>query len=463
VGAALVAFCLLADLGAQASVASDISDVSAPETTGQPGFVPGILALQASGTSESRAGVAPILPGFNPQSFVAELLIPRLALELRNPGLVFAAWYSPRFFWEYPNPSSLTGLAPNSSAVSDQTPAPNAASEPLILHTFGLTLDARTSRSVRVTAAAGGSIGQPDYTTLPQVLGTVQPTLPSVVELAAANAQAGVVATLSQRWQVSLAGQVSHWQWLDIPPDVSASGAVTSQTSASLEPAGAFRLTVRDLLGLGAAVGWVSYSTGNEVLTVTPAVTWKRHLDRDTDLNLRLGLTYARLLDSGTLGTMPVLGGGETQAVSPIGSAELIVHLARLDQIMFLGRAFAGVDFYFDPIVGTGQPRGLAAAELTAVSVPSWTVSLRGDFATVLEDVPTLPGQIPPDETAFSVTLAVRRRVTENFYAELGGRWANRGPTLDTPDFRFDQLQLWAYLSLIGTTRPIPRPALPRE
>ena len=460
-GAALVAFCLLADLGAQASVASD---TGAPEIPGAPGFVPGILALQASGTSESRAGVAPLVSGYNPQSFVAEILIPRLALELRNPGLVFAAWYSPRIFWEYPNPSSLTGPAPVPSAVAGQalTPPP-AASEPLILHTFGLALDARTSRSVRVTAAAGGSIGEPDYTTLPQVLGTVQGTLPSVVELAAANGQAGVFATLTQRWQVSLVGWASHWQWLDIPPAVAASGAVTSQTSANAEPAAAFRLTARDTLGLETAVGWVSYSAGYGAFVVTPAATWKRHLDREAELNVRLGLTYAHLLGSVPTEMTPVLGASETQAVSPIGSAEVIVRLARLDQIMFLGRASAGVDFYFDPVLGTGLPRALASAELTAVSVPSWTVSLRGDFATALEDVPTLPDEIPPDETAFSVTLAVRRRVTENFYAELGGRWANRGPTLDTPDFRFDQLQLWAYLSLIATTRPIPRPALPRE
>jgi len=456
VGAALVAFCLLADLGAQPSVASESG---APEMPGQPGFVPGILALQASATSESRAGVAPLVAGYNPQSFVAELLIPRLALELRNPALVFAAWYSPRIFWEYPNPSSLSGQAP----LAGQTLAPSPASEPLILHTFGLVLEARPSRSVRVTAAAGGSIGEPDYTTLPQVLGTGQATLPSVVELAAVSGQGGVVDTLTQRWQLSLAGQASHWQWLDIPPGLSASGTITSQTSASGEPAAAFRLTTRDSLGLGTAVGWVSYSTGNGVFIVTPAATWKRRLDRGTDLNLRLGLTYAHLLGSTPPGAVPVLGVSERQAVSPIGSAELIVHFARLDQIMFLGRAFAGVDFYLDPVLGTGLPRGSATAELIAVAVPSWTVSLRGDFATALENPPVPAGETPPDETVFSVTLAVRRRVTENFYAELGGKWANRGPTLDTPDFRFDQLQLWAYLSLIGTTRPIPRPALPRE
>ena len=437
-GAALLAFFLLSgDLGASASVSSS------PATQGAPDVIPGILAVQASVASESRAGEAPLVPGAVPRGFVAEILIPRLALELRNPGLVFSAWYSPRIFWEDPNPSS--------------------ASEPLILHTFGLTFEARTSRNVEVTAAATGAVGEPDYTVLPQLVGTVQGTLPPVIKLASVSGQGRIADQLTQRWGVHLSAQASHWQWLDIVPGSVAPGLVTSQTLVSGEPGATFLLTARDTLGLQAALGWVWYPSGTGAVTVTPATTWTRRLDRGADLNLRLGLTYAHLLGSAPPGTTPVLGASETNAVSPVGSAEIVLNLARRDEILFVGRAIAGVDFYFDPVLGTGQPRGAAAAELAAVTVPSWTVSLRGDFATVLQSVPALPGGVPPDETAFSVTLAARRRVTENFYAELGGRWANRGPTLDTPDFRWDQRQLWAYLSLIGTTRPIPRPTLPKQ
>ena len=449
-GAALVAFFLLSgDLGAPASVTSEAGSL---ETPGGPGFAPGIFAFQASVASESRAGETPFIAGEAPRSFVAEILIPRLTVELRNPGVIFSAWYSPRIFWEYPNPSSVSGQAPTSPP----------ASEPLILHMFGLTLDARTSRNVAVAASATGSIGEPDYTTLPQVLGTVQAMLPNVVHVAAVNGQAKVVDKLTERWAVSLAGMVSHWQWLDILPGTVTPAMITSQTLVSGEPAAAFLLTPNDLLGLGAALGWVSYSYGAGAFTVTPATTWKRHLDRGADLNLKLGLTYLHLIGSPPPGATPLLAAGKTYAFSPIGSAELILHLARRDETLFLGRAFAGIDYYLDPVVGTALPRASVSAELTALSVPGWTTTLRGDFATVLQSVPVLPGAIPPDETAFSVSLGVRRRVTENFYAELGGRWANRGPALDTPGFQFNQRQLWAYLSLMGTTRPIPRTGLPR-
>jgi len=374
---------------------------------------------------------------------VAEILTPRLALDLRNPGLVFSAWYAARIFWEDPHPPS--------------------ASATLILHTFGLTLDARRFRSVVVTASAIGSIGEPDYTTLAGMLGGIQPTLPPVVDVATVDGQARVAVNLTERWGMSLGGRVTYWQWLDISPGtVMPPGTVTSQTSVTAEPATRYLLTTRDALGLAAGLGWVSYSYGAGAFTISPVATWRSRLDRGTDLNARLGFTYVHALGSPPPGVTPLLGVGRTEAVSPIGSVEVIVHLLRRDEIVFLGRGSAVVDFYLDPVLGTAVPRGTAVAELSAVTAPSWTITLRGEFATALESVPPLPGG-PPDETAFTVSLAARRRVTENFYAELGGRWANRGPTLDTPGFRFDQPQLWAYLSLTATTRPIPRPTLPRD
>ena len=436
---ALVAFCLLSgDLGAPTGAVSEVDSQGTP-------FVPGIFAFQASVTSESRAGEAPLIAGSVPQAFVAELLLPRLDIQLRNPGLIFTAWYGPRILWEDPQPSSNSG--------------------PLVLHTFGLSLDTRPTRDTAMEVSASGAIGEPDYTTLPQVLGTVQGTLPPVVELATAEGLLRVAHALSERWGLGFVGRASHWQWLDIPPPPAVTAStVTSSTALVGEPAVAFRPTLLDTVGLGAALGWVTYSTGVGAITVIPAVTSRSRLDRRVELNLRLGLSYARLVGTPIPppGTLPLLGNGST-AFSPIGSAEILLHLARRDEILFEGRAFAGVDYYLDPILGVGLPRALAAAELTAVSVPNWTTSLRGDFATALQNVPVVPGELPPDETAFSLSLSVRRRVTPNFYAELGGRWADRGPTLNTPDFQFHQRQIWVYLSLIGTTRPIPRTGLPKE
>src|SRR4051812_6325196 len=309
-GAALVALCLLSgDLGAQASLASSRA------TPGESAFAPGVLALQASVASELRVGVAPVVPGAESEAFVAEILIPRLALELRNPGLAFSAWYAPRIFWEDPHPPAASGT--------------------LILHTFGLTFEARRFRDIELTASAGGSIGEPDYTTLTGVLGTAQPTLPPVIDIAAVDGQARVAARLTERWGASLAGKVAYWQWLDPVPGTVTPGTVTNQTSVSGEPAVGFRLTPRDALGLGTTFGWVSYSYGAGAFTVSPATTWKRRLEREAELNVRLGMTYVHALGSPPPGVMPLLGVGRTEAISPIGSADVVLHLARRDEILF--------------------------------------------------------------------------------------------------------------------------------
>lgn len=441
--ASLLAFALLfGDMGVQTTSGST-SNAQKPPLA--PGYLSGALAVVGSVQSESRAGESPDVVNTAsqsfvttaPQRFVAEIVTPRLAVELRRPDLNLAAWYGPRFYWQQPNQAEISG--------------------PLILHAFGLLLDARTSETVTVSGAATGSIGKPDYGMLPNVLGMVQGTLPPVVSIAAVSGNAQVAMRLTDRWALGLAAQIFYWHWLDIPPGLSSS-TVTQQTAVSGQPTVALKLTPLDTLALGAAVGEATYSQSAGILTVTPVANWKRVLARRVNLNLTLGMTYAKTLGSGSVGMMPLLGASGS-AESPIGSVELVSRLARRDEVLFQGRALAGVDFFIDPVLGVGLPRALASAELTVTSVPNWTTGLRGDFATPLQAPPPINGTAP-DETAFSITVYLRRRATENLYAELGGRWADRGPALQTPDFAFHQRQLWAYLSLTATTRPIPRPTL---
>lgn len=423
-----------------------VQNASRGESNGQPtsisvapGFFSGALAVVGSFQSEVRAGETPILAGLPPQPFAAEVLTPRLALDLRRPDLDLLAWYSPRIFWE----QTTTPLAPG----------------PMILHTVSISLDARPSRTVTTTGAATGSIGEADYTALPPVLGTVLGTIPPVVKLASVSGQGRIATRLTDLWELSLAAQIFYWRWLDIQSPLPPS-TVTNQTSVSGQPAATYRLSPRDALALGAAIGETSYSQSEHILTVSPAANWRRALARRVNLDLILGMTYAQVLGSPPAGTTPPLGASGS-AASPIGSVGIVSRLARRGDVMFEGRALAGVDFFLDPVLGVGLPRALAGAELTLTSVPDLTTSLRGDFATPFEAPPVPTTGIPYDVTTFTVAVSVRRRVTENFYAELGGRWADRGPALQTPDFQFHQRQLWIYLSITGTTQPIPRPALP--
>ncbi|HXJ23276.1 MAG TPA: hypothetical protein VMT03_23880 [Polyangia bacterium] len=394
--------------------------------------LPGTLVFDATLRSEFRAGEAPALSNLPTQSFAAALITPRVDLGVGRPGMVWTAWYSPRLFWQVPHLPAATDL--------------------LVLHTFGLALDVRLSRRTQVTASVGGSVGALDYTALPQVLGTIQAALPPVLQVSATTAQGVLSIQLSSRWTFGLGGTAFYWRWLEVPaglpPDT-----VTQQVALSGGPGLGFRASHVDTFRVDVPIQEAWYSNDSHFLVVTPATTWRRALARRVDLSLRLGLSYAQsTLTSGASIDSP----GEV-AIGPVGSVELVSRVARWDEATFSARASAGVDHFLDPVIGVGVRQWFAAGQLDAVSSRRGALGLRGAFATVFGEVPTAPGVGQPDETVFSLGVWMRKRMSAYVLAECGGLWADRAPPLATPDFHFHQRQLWIYLTLAATTKPATR------
>jgi hypothetical protein len=431
------------------------------------------LGIQLSATSETRAGEAPIIGGQNSTRFVAEVLTPRLGLELRRPDLILQVFYGARFFWEDPTPNSAQSSTTDPvTRIRPLDLAERSQWTPLILHTVGLDLSAHPSRRVFLTGSGAGSIGSPDYTVLPQLLGTVQGTLPPIVDIASADVNAKARFKATRRWSYSLAGHLFYWQWLDVPTSLTAPTTmgqtlvagqtfVTGQTLVSVTPDAEFVLTPRDRLSLGATFAAASYSNGIRLSTVTPTLTWATRVNPRTNLRLTGGVAYANVSGSPPPGSASLVG----TTVAPIGSFELFSELARHNQVLVQGDLTGGVDLYVDPVLNILVSRGSAGGRLTLISAPLWMTSLRGDFGTALRRTPyqvtlngvPVAGVAAPDETAFSITLSVRRWMSENLLAEVGGLWGDRGPALVTPGFEFHQRQLWVYLALTATTRPIAR------
>jgi hypothetical protein len=397
----------------------------------------GDLRLQADGTSESRAGEAPIVAGENPRPFVAEILTPLVALVYRDQGLIFEASYAPRFYWADPNPIGRWA--------------------PLLLHTANLLFDDQMTPRFRLLASATGSIGQADYTALPQLLGTVQGALPPIQDLASVSAKASGRGDITERWKLELGAQGLYWRWLQVPAGLPPQ-TITSQASASELANALFRLNLRHELGFGALFGQARYSYGLEVFSLGPTVTWKVRLTPGEDLRLMLGLAYVRAGGTTPPGTTPPLG-ASGQAVSPVGAFEFQSLVARQNQVFISTVASGGVDFYLDPVIGSAVPRASVEAGVAAVMPPNWLATFKGGFATPLRTVPlAVPANGTPfDETAFTLRLGARRRFSLNFFGEVGVLWADRGPALVTPNFSFHQRQLWFYVELIGTTRPLPQ------
>jgi hypothetical protein len=106
-------------------------------------LIAGQWDLDAAGTSESRAGEAPLVVGQPSRGFVAQIVRPSAELQYRSGDSTLRFDYGPRIFWQTPNAVDASG--------------------PLILHTASLTLNASADRRVSFTLQALGSIGQPDY------------------------------------------------------------------------------------------------------------------------------------------------------------------------------------------------------------------------------------------------------------------------------------------------------------
>jgi hypothetical protein len=398
-------------------------------------LITGEFDVQASAIVESRVGEAPVVAGNVPQAFVAEIVTPAAALEYRDPALSFRVSYAPRIYWAHPN------------ALNTE--------EPLLLHTAELVLKAQTTRRFVLQASVTGAIGNPDYTQLAPLVGVLQGTLPTVTKIASVTGRIGAHALLTRRWELDLDGQIFYWESLGTPANVPTPN-ITEQTSGAEQATALFRLSPRYALGFGVAGNEAAYGTGVDVTTIGPTISWRAQLTPRDELRLILGLAYVRASGPTLPGMLPLLG-PSGQTVSPVGGFALVSRVARRDEVLILANASGGVDYYLDPIIGTAAPRARADAGIVAIMLPSWLASLHFDFATALRGTPLPPiSGVIPDETVFSLTLAVRRRISLGFFAEVGATWAERAPAFVTPDFQFHQRQIWVYAQLSWTSHPLP-------
>ena len=213
-------------------------------------------------------------------------------------------------------------------------------------------------------------------------------------------------------------------------------------------------------------------AVGNfEVLTITPEVGWRTRPSPWRQLHLGAGVAYNRLIKTPySVPTMPF---------SPIANVDWSVNVMTGHEAAYRGTVSAAVDYFVNPVIATAGPRALVAGAIY-YAVPDWMVGLEGAFATPLgtrslaewqqlkhgdhraraardERGHQCPRRCGSDETVASLSLPVRHRVSQSFIAEVGGRWADRGPRLTGlgDGLGFHQRQLWVYLTLTATSVPV--------
>jgi hypothetical protein len=382
--------------------------------------------------AEVRAGQTPLFAGGAPRDFVAGVLTPQASLDLREPETSLRLRYFPQLFWE------------RAEGVDRRAP--------LVLHQASLALSTKPVRSTVLSAQALGAIGEPDYAALPQLLGTGQLVLPQVVKIFSLTAGGGVQTDLSRRWQLTFIANGSHFQPLgdQTPPvtDPSVAPPVpfqVTQTSVSVKPGVAYKLTHVDSFGLSVSASDAHYSNGVEIFVANPSLGWRRRLAPGDEVQLGVGLAYAH-----DLGTRPAAS--MQKPLIPTGSAELIWRLLTDGESSLTGDLRAAVDDFVDPILEISGPRFLTSARLILLPRPDWSAALQADFGTVWATTPPGLGGLP-DETAASVGLPIRHWISNHFALEMGARWADRGPALSSGQFAFHQRQTWGYVTFIATTR----------
>jgi hypothetical protein len=267
-----------------------------------------------------------------------------------------------------------------------------------------------------------------------------------------ASGGAGLEELVTRRWRATLTTEASHFRVLDEPVGVgttTATPTVPRQTALSATPGAALAVTRLDDLALTIPVSVISFggytTNGVEIFSVAPTLGWQTRRRANTELRLTAGLSYDR-----DLGTSSVIAGGS--ALLPTGSGEIMRTLFVAKSCSLFARARLTVQEYVDPVLAAISPRAVAGGQLLLTVAPDWSFALLGDGSASLRRVP-LPSN--PDETAFSIRVPIRHRVSTHISWELGGYWADRAPALASPSFAFHQRQLWAYFALTVTTRDL--------
>jgi hypothetical protein len=419
-------------------------------------LVAGTVELETGARLETRAGQAPTgiqltADGTQVSAEETQLVLvatPILALRWMGDNNTLRADSATRFLWR---------------------PLPRMASRPLVLESIEAAHVARPSQRSRWQLDLRGSYGEEDYTSLAQQFAN-QPTLPVARIMLSASATGDGSWRASRRTTLTMQASAIHRRPFDTQPLATGVGATTfaapalpTQTLVTFAPGVRHALTRRLSLEATAGIADVdiqgllianSQPERLNVFTVQPQVGAVQELSRSHRLRAVAGMTYAAVL----------VNPDKSRAwlpVTPLFRAELASVLLRTRKTTANSLISAGTTWFADPVLGAAVLRGIAEARIDALTAMRWGFGAHAAFATDLTGplAPSVPGTPAPDETVVSFEIPVRYRMTNQLTAEFGARYAERAPHLAAANFAWHYRELWAFLTLSGTTRPSPRRA----
>ena len=405
----------------------------------------GTTELEAGANVDVRAGQSPVVEantageGVLTERSRSQVLVaatPLLGVRLTGERSELRALSATRMLWR---------------------PVPYADQRPIFLETLEVAHNARPSPRSRWQLNLLSTYGEEDYTSLLRQFGANQPELPAALSMFAVSALGDGSWRASRRTTLFLFASGAYRQSLDDQPSAGSGTpgtlALPTQTLVVLTPAGRYALDRRTSLEVRTGIGDIdiqgirrdSSASGRvNILTLQPQVGLIRDLTRTQQLRLFGGLTYAVVLsspdDSRDWRTLTPLFRGDLSSVlwrAPASSVRSLLGFEAAWQA--------------DPMLGLAVWRTTAFANLDAQLGPGWGAAVRASFTTDLNS-PVWVNDRPLDETIVQVEVPFRYRWSSQLVVEMGGRYSERAPNLFADEFAWRSRELWAFVTLTGTT-----------
>lgn len=412
-----------------------------------------VVEAAAGADGEVAAGRAPIDLGGDEENSVTFTLVPGAALRLRSSTTSVLLSYAPRIFYRIPNALDV--------------------SRPLVLHQVSLAHSVEPNRISSWASSASLAFGELDYTGTGLVfpVGTSTALRQSVANVVRVEGATGYKRQLSRRLGVAFDASAEYTTSPDDPvtstfpdaastpemplPDITITAdPLPDSAQVTTEGSLGYLLDRNDRLGTSAEVTYQWFPDSGRYLVLSPDVSWERRLNRRTTLGLSAGLAYVITLET----TLDV---DQSNSLGGTGSFQLASTLYSARRTTVSSGLNASLDWFFDPIAGTSQPR--VGADLTTnIEIGrEWLIAPNVSFYTVLRDqgtpgasAMTAAGMVPlvvatPDATILRAELPFNYSLSSLVSLSFGGRAALRGKALSEDDFHLDeQVELWAFLGL---------------
>lgn len=395
---------------------------------------------------ELRGGFAPPSPQDSAAPSVLAILTPDVDMELASRrGTIFNLGYTPRVTYRFPNRINLN--------------------RPLLLHQAYGTLRQRLDPRWVLGVNLGGSVGELDYNSAPEVLGdgadspnVTQPSV-SVLNIATGSVALTAEGQLTRRHTLGLQTSVVYRTPLGIP-DVADSEAQLSSTGVpeqlnvnvgvSLDT----RISQIDSVGVEVTPGYFDYNTGEtQFITGQAVAQWRRDIRPSLQSTVGAGAFGSAGLGTTETDDVPVL---------PVALASVTGGLVRSASHSVDATVSAGLTPYFDRVQIDLSPRAALNASVQLSLPPRWTVrGLVGAVTNATRD-PRDPRENADgttqsiSESQFRVAVPVTYQISDEQQFEFGLLMTARAPHLRADDFTLAQSEAWLYVAYrigAGTAR----------